>query len=156
MTGLGLNSGTSHYRAGIFTVHTASPTWPSSITSAFASAFHILSKPTENSYEYPHYLSPEVTWFPLNRPLSSDLPSYNLKILPELHLPKDHKNYSSISYTCSRVSTQYMVDESLQSLGIRAHLLKTTNIVRAGHISLKLPKISTSIGCSRGHLMEWF
>ena len=46
--------------AGVCTVFTASLTWPSSVMSAFAGVFHIISKPTESSYDRPHYLSPGV------------------------------------------------------------------------------------------------
>ena len=45
-------------------VFTASLTWPSPVMSAFAGVFHIISKPTESSYDHPHYLSPGVLWLP--------------------------------------------------------------------------------------------
>ena len=50
--------------AGVCSVFTASLTWPSPVTCAFAGVFHIISKPTESSYDHPHYLSPGVLWLP--------------------------------------------------------------------------------------------
>ena len=60
----GVELRSSGCEAGVCIVFTASLTWPSSVISAFAGVSHIISKPTESSYDHPHYLSPGVLWLP--------------------------------------------------------------------------------------------